>query len=212
MHRSRTLLISITAIVAVAAGMLAARAFVDTSSQSPALAKATLLTPPRPLPEFELEDHAKAVFDRARLRDHWSLLFFGFTRCPDICPTTLGALAQVEKSLSDLPKDQRPQIVLISVDPRRDTPEQLASYVKFFSSSFLGVTGTQQATDALTLALGVPVAMHRDPNSVSEDDYTVDHSAAIFLVDPHGALRALFSTPHAPAVIAADYRRIVANG
>ncbi len=144
----------------------------------------------------------------ARLKHRWSLLFFGFTHCPDVCPTTLGMLAQTEKALANLPDERRPQIVLISVDPQRDTPQQLASYVKFFSPSFTGVTGTQDAIDDFARALGVPVAISPTDNG----DYTVDHSAAIFLVDPDGAMRALFSTPHSPAIIADDYRRIVDAG
>lgn len=187
--------------------MLLARSLLGTGgSPQLGLAKATLLTPPRPLPDFELLDQSGAAFDPARLKNRWSLLFFGFTHCPDVCPTTLGVLAQAEKSLADLPADRRPQVILVSVDPKRDTPQQLASYVKFFSPAFTGVTGTQQSIDAFTRSLGVPVMITPTANG----DYTVDHSAAIFLIDPDGAMRALFSTPHEPTVIASDYRRIVA--
>jgi protein SCO1/2 len=96
--------------------------------------------------------------------------------------------------------------VLVSVDPQRDTPQQLASYIKFFSASFVGVTGPQASIDSFTRALGVPVAKTPTQNG----DYTVDHSAAIFLIDPNGAMRALFSTPHLANIIADDYQRIVA--
>jgi protein SCO1/2 len=208
MARNQSLLVAAAVgIVAIAAGMLLARSLVDVGSGAqPALAKATLLTPARPLPEFALTDHTGAAFDPSRLKNHWSLLFFGFTRCPDVCPTTLGMLAQVEKSLADLPAAQRPQVVLVSVDPQRDTPAQLASYVRFFSPSFTGVTGSQDAIDGLTRALGVPVAIGKTANG----DYTVDHSGALFLIDPQGGMRALFSMPHEPMAIADDYRRIVA--
>jgi protein SCO1 len=202
-------LAAVVAIVAIAAGMLLARTiFSDSGSQQPGLVRATVLTPARPLPEFELIDQDSASFTPKRLKDHWSLLFFGFASCPDVCPTTLAMLAQVEKSLADLPAQQRPQIVLVSVDPKRDTPDQLAAYVKFFSPSFTGVTGTPAAIDDFTRALGVPVAISPNDNG----GYTVDHSAAIFLIDPSGSMRALLSTPHAADVIAADYRRIVAAG
>lgn len=196
-------------IVAIAGGMLLARSLMDVGSGTePAVVKATVLTPARPLPEISLVDQAGAEFDGSRLKNRWSLLFFGFTRCPDVCPATLGVLAQVNKSLADLPAGARPQVVLVSVDPQRDTPEQLAAYVRFFDPSFTGVTGTQNAIDAFTRALGVPFAISKTANG----DYTVDHSAAIFLIDPRGAMRALFSTPHEPAVIASDYRRIVDAG
>lgn len=210
MARNPTFLIAAAVgIVAIAGGMLLARSLMEVGSGAqPAVVKATVLTPARPLPEIALIDQAGAEFDGSRLKNRWSLLFFGFTRCPDVCPTTLGMLAQVAKSLADLPPGERPQIVLVSVDPQRDTPQQLAAYVRFFDPSFTGVTGTQHAIDSFTRALGVPVAISKTGNG----DYTVDHSAAIFLIDPQGALRALFSTPHESAVIAADYRRIVAAG
>jgi len=208
MSRTHSIVIAaVIAIVAIAGGMLSARALLSGGGQQLALERATALSPPRPVPEFTLTDDSGDTFDRSRLKDRWSLLFFGFTHCPDVCPTTLGMLAQTEKQLADLPPELKPQVVLVSVDPQRDTPQQLASYVKFFSRSFTGVTGTPDAIDDFTRAMGVPVAIGSpDANG----NYSVDHSAAIFLINPDGALRALFSTPHTPAVIAADYRRLVA--
>ena len=154
MSRIRSIaLATVVAIVAIAGGVLLARAMLGNNDGVQLdLAKATLLRPPRALPEFTFTDHTGADFVPARLQNHWSLLFFGFTHCPDVCPTTLGMLAQTEKTLADLPAEQRPQIVLVSVDPQRDSPEQLASYVRFFSPSFTGVTGSQEAIDKFTRA------------------------------------------------------------
>ena len=207
MSRKQSIAVAaVVAIVAVAGGMLLARAlFTSQGSTQLALAKATLLTPPRPLPEFELVDQDGSPFTQAQLRGHWSVLFFGFTHCPDVCPTTLGVLAKTRQALSDLPDELQPHVVLVSVDPKRDTPQQLASYVKFFDSSFTGVTGTERSIDEFTRAIGVPVAITPTQNG----DYSVDHSAALFLIDPQGNMRALFSTPHVVSVIADDYRRIV---
>ena len=207
MSRNQSIVVAaIVAIVAVASGMLLARALLNPQGSSQlGLAKATLLTPPRPLPEFTLTDQDGRTFDLSKLRERWSLLFFGFTHCPDVCPTTLGVLARTEQELADLAPELRPHVVFVSVDPKRDSPQQLASYVKFFSPDFTGVTGTQQSIDDFTQALGVPVAITPTENG----DYSVDHSAAIFLIDPQGAMHALFSTPHVASEIAADYRRIV---
>lgn len=193
------------AIVAIAGGMLLSRALLDRTA-GPTLAKATLLEPARPLPPMAFVDQQGQPFGPERLRGHWSILFFGFTHCPDVCPTTLALLAQVEKQLTDLPTEQRPQIILMSVDPARDTPEQLAGYVKSFSPTFTGVTGEQAAMHEFALKLGVPVAI----TQLSGGGYTVDHSAAIFIVDPSGSLRALSSTPHNVPIIASDFRSIVA--
>lgn len=198
-------LAALVAIVAIAAGMLLSRAVLDRSG-GPTLAKATLIDPARPLPPMTFLDQQGQPFGPERLRGHWSILFFGFTHCPDVCPTTLALLAQVEKQLADLPSGQRPHIVLVSVDPQRDTPERLAQYVKSFSPTFTGITGEQQAMHEFALKLGVPVAISQLPGG----NYTVDHSAALFVVDPSGALKALFSTPHQVPVIAEDYRSLLA--
>jgi protein SCO1 len=207
MSRTRSIAFGVAiAIVAVAAGMLLSRALTSRTSQSThaALASGTLLNPARPLPEFSLNDHAGQPFGAERLRGRWSLMFFGFTSCPDVCPTTLGLLAQVEKRLADLPSEERPQVILVSVDPQRDTPEQLASYVKFFSPSFVGVTGAEAAIKQFTRAMGVPVAI----TPTGGGSYTVDHSAAVFVINPAGELRALFSPPLSPDALAADLRRL----
>lgn len=192
-------------IVAIAAGMLLSRALLDRSA-GPTLAKATLIDPARPLPPLAFIDQNGQPFSPEQLRGHWSILFFGFTSCPDVCPTTLALLAQVEQKLADMPTEQRPHIVLVSVDPKRDTPERLAQYVKSFSPTFTGITGEQDAIHEFALKMGVPVAISQQPGG----NYTVDHSAAIFVVDPNGALRALSSTPHEVPIIAEDYRSIVA--
>ncbi|WP_161811487.1 SCO family protein [Steroidobacter agaridevorans] len=207
MSRAKSIgLAALVAIVAIAAGMLLSRALLDRSG-GPTLAKATLIDPARPLPPMAFVDQDGQPFGPEQLRGHWSILFFGFTYCPDICPTTLALLAQVEKKLTDMPAEQRPHIVLVSVDARRDTPERLAQYVKSFSPTFTGITaGDQAAVEEFALKMGVPVAISEQPGG----NYTVDHSAAIFVVDPNGALRALSSTPHEVPIIAEDYRSIVA--
>jgi len=206
MSRAKSIgLAALVAIVAIAAGMLLSRSLLDRSG-APTLAKATLLDPARPLPPMAFIDQNGQPFGLEQLRGHWSILFFGFTFCPDVCPTTLALLAQVEKKLGDLPAEQRPHIVLVSVDPRRDTPERLAQYVKSFSPTFTGITGEQTAVQEFALKMGVPVAITEQ----ADGNYTVDHSAAIFVIDPNGALRALSSTPHEVPIIAEDYRSIVA--
>ena len=205
MSRIRSIALgAVVAIVALAAGLLLSRALLTRAPQAPALATGTVLTPSRPLPTVAFTDQDGAAFDGARLQGRWSLLFFGFTSCPDVCPATLTLLAQVEEQLADLPAERRPQIVLVSVDPQRDTTEQLAKYVRFFSPTFIGVRAEESEIDEFTRNLGVPVA--RTPTG--EGAYTVDHSATIFAIDPLGRMRALFSPPHQAAALAADLRRL----
>ncbi|MCI0436838.1 MAG: SCO family protein, partial [Gemmatimonadetes bacterium] len=173
----------------------------------PVLEQATLLSAARPLPSLTLTDHAGRDFGRDRLLGHWTLMFFGFTHCPDVCPTTLATLAQARKLLADLPLSDRPAIVLVSVDPARDTPDALAQYVGHFDAEFVGVTGRPAAIEVLTRELGVAVLA-----GVPADDgsYTVDHTAAIFLIDASASFAAVFGGSHAADLIARDYRRIVA--
>lgn len=208
MSRTRSIALgAVVAIVALLAGALISHVLLQSSDTQPALVSGTLLEPARPLPPLEFIDQARQPFDAGRLQGRWTLMFFGFTSCPDVCPTTLATLAQTEKLLGDLPGAQRPQVVFVSVDPQRDTPEQLASYVQFFDPGFVGITATQERIERFTREMGVVVAI----TPLEGGGYTVDHSAAIFLVDPNGAMRALFSAPHSAQQLAADYRKVVSH-
>jgi protein SCO1/2 len=206
MSRTQTIaLAALVAIVAIAAGILSARWVLQRQAGAQlGVATATVLSPPRPLPPLDLVDQDNRPFDTSRLRGGWSLLFFGFTSCPDVCPVTMAALAQTSKLLADLPQELRPRVVMISVDPERDTPERLAGYVRAFDPTFVGATGTKAAVDELALRIGVVIAKR----PTDGENYSVDHSSQVFLIDPDGALRALFSAPHTPKLIAEDYRRI----
>jgi protein SCO1/2 len=168
---------------------------------------ALILASPRPLPGFSLIDHAGAPFDRERLEGHWTLMFFGFTHCPDVCPTTMFMLARVVEQLGDLSAQDIPRVVMVTVDPNRDTPEALASYVPYFDPAFVGVTGDMPQILGLTQALGVAFAY--SPIEGSEGEYAVDHTASIFLVDPAGRLAAIFGAPHSADDIVDDYHLIL---
>jgi len=194
-------------LVAALAGAATAWITIKRPGAPPALERATMLDVARPLPQFELVDQAGRAFQRASLRGQWTLMFFGFTNCPDVCPTTLAELAEVRRKLKDLPAGDLPAVVFVSVDPNRDTSEALGRYVAHFDPQFLGVSGPPAAIEALTRDLGVAVFI----GPPSEDgNYTVDHSAAIFLIDPSAAFTAVFGSPHLSDVIARDYRRIIA--
>jgi len=209
MSRNQTIVISLVAIVAAAAGALLARGmFADSGVPQAAMTAGTVLDPPRALPTFTLVDQDENPATNDSLRGRWTLLAFGFTNCPDVCPATLTQLAQLKKTLADLPEGERPHVVLITADPERDTPQQLRTYVKFFDPTFAGLTGSPEAVERFTRELGVPVAITKSSNGA----YTVDHSAAIFLINPDAQFRALFSAPHDINKIGADYRLIVEHG
>jgi protein SCO1/2 len=194
------------AVAGALAGVATAFFLTRTDPAPPALERATLFETSRPLPEIALRDQSERAFGLERMRGRWTLLFFGFTNCPDICPTTLATLAEARRQLADLPPEEIPDVVLATVDPARDTPAVLARYVAHFDPSFTGITGSAESIGALTRDLGVAVMIGAP---AGDGSYTVDHSAAIFLIDPAAAFTALFSTPHDASVIARDYRRIV---
>jgi protein SCO1/2 len=171
------------------------------------LATGTYLSPERALPDFSLIDQRGQHFGPRDLKGHWSLVFFGYTNCPDFCPTTLATLAAMEKNLRAAGTATRPRVVFISVDAKRDTPEQLAKYVPYFDPEFIGVTAADQPSiEALARRLGVAVAL----TPTAGGGYTVEHSAEIFVIDPVGKLAAVLTGPFTAAALQADFDRIVA--
>jgi protein SCO1/2 len=164
----------------------------------PAVSAAVLYPQPRAIPAFALTRSDGTPFTQADLAGAWTLLFFGFTHCPDVCPTTLATLRDVGKALPPA-LASRVRMTFVSVDPERDTPQRAGEYARFFSPTIVAATGGKAELDALTAALGVLYV--KVPQGA---DYTVDHTASILLVDPEGRLRGLFRTPHDAARIAAD--------
>jgi len=173
------------------------------------LTTGTYLSPRRALPDFSLIDQRGRTFGPSNLRGHWSMLFFGYTNCPDFCPTTLTALAAMEKRLRASGAAVRPQVIFMSMDAKRDTPQQLAKYVPYFDPEFIGVTAADQpAIEAIARKLGVGVSIEPKPDG----SYTVYHSGAIFVLDPGGALAAILTGPFTVDALQADFQRIVAAG
>lgn len=157
------------------------------------------------MPEFALTDHLGRPFTRANLTDGWTLLFFGYTQCPDICPTTLSNLAQMMKQLSPAAQ-QRVRVVFVSVDSDRDTPATVAEYVSHFDSRFTGITGhTDEQLQALTQPLNVFYEYEKseNENGTSISGYQVNHVASVLLIDPHGHLVADAAPPHTAATFTA---------
>ena len=174
------------------------------------LTSGTLLSPPRSINPFQLKDDHNKPFTQANLLRHWNLVFFGFTNCPELCPTTLSTLNQAYKNLQTNHLPVLPQIIFISVDPKRDTPERINRYLSSFNPAFIGATGKKKQIDELVRDFNIVyVEIAQKGNQANE--YTIDHSGAILLIDPAGQLYAVFSTPHDAANIAKDFTMIVDN-
>jgi protein SCO1/2 len=190
--------------------VLAAGGFVAASIWSPkpplVLASGTILAPARPLADFSLIDNQGRSFGAANLRGHWSLMFFGYTDCPDYCPTTLTTLAALEKQLRAAKTVAPPQVIFVSVDAKRDTPAQLNQFVPNFDPEFIGLTAASQpAIEALAKKWGVAVNIQYAANG----NYIVDHSTEIFVIDPAGNLAAILTGPFTVDALQSDFRRIV---
>lgn len=154
------------------------------------------------LPEFVLRG-PRGEFRNADLLGHWTFMFFGYTQCPDICPTALALMKEIKAiAVSPAPTFK---VVFVSVDPRRDTDELLRHYLAAFDASFIGVSGSDEALHPLTQALKVDYRRHdeKDPRN-----YTVDHGAAIHLIDPQGRPAAAFPPPQQAATLAAELARL----
>ncbi len=166
---------------------------------------ATLVSDDKPLPPFRLESPRGPVTEQ-NLVGHWTYMFFGYTQCPDVCPSALALLADVEKRIAaQAGPERRPAVLFVSVDPRRDTMQLLGNFVPAFDPSFLGATGPDDQLAPLTKDLGV--YYHRN-DAKDTRHYSVDHTAAIYLIDPKARLRAIFSDSHDPAQVAADTLKI----
>lgn len=167
---------------------------------------AVLLQTPRKFSEFELTDHRGQPFGSAELTGKWSLLFFGFTHCPDICPTTMAAAAKMYEALEPEEKEQL-QIVLVSLDPERDTTEKLSQYVPYFNADFIGATGNQYVL--LKLAAELNVAFSKVP--LENGGYTIDHGANMVLVNPYGHYHGFFKPPFEERNMRMAWRSIMAT-
>lgn len=135
----------------------------------------------RVLPDFQLVDHNNQIFTAKNLENHWSLVFVGYTYCPDICPTTLAELKGIYPELQKIPTDSAIQVVLLSVDPKRDTPQRLSEYINFFHPDFIAVSGEHAQLFPLVRAMGMMYSMSE---STDNPNYLVDHSSSVVVVNP----------------------------
>ncbi|MGL6162249.1 SCO family protein [Microbulbifer sp.] len=168
---------------------------------------AVKLERPRILDEFELLADSGGVFRTAEdLGGRWTLVFFGFTHCPDICPTTLATLDSFYQSLDEETRADT-DILLVSVDPKRDTPEKLHDYVRYFNEDFRGVTG--EFLDLKRFANQLNVPFNKVP--LEDGQYTIDHGSQVVLINPRGHYHAFFSAPLDPAKMKLTYRSMRAT-
>jgi protein SCO1/2 len=190
--------VAAVAVAAAFAGVYVAR--LVNQPAVPSLESGTSFPNPRPLAEFNLIDTQGAASSPATLRSHPTLVFFGFTHCPDVCPTTLALLSSVQKQVA-MPGLK---VALISVDPERDTPEQLGRYISSFGGDLIGLTGTAPEISKTMKSFGVAASRVELPGG----SYTMDHSATVFALDAGARIVAVFTPPFNAAALARDITRL----
>lgn len=158
-----------------------------------------LYSQPRALPAFSLQQSDGTAFTPDELRGHWTVIFLGFTHCPDVCPTTLTDLAAAQKSWQTIPSHSRPRLLFVSVDPERDSPEHIGSYTAYFHPDTLAATAPEPALHDFATRLGM--VYMKVPQA---DGYSMDHSSTLVVIDPQGRQAGLIRQPLIPAEIASD--------
>ncbi len=198
----------------------------EQTAKAPQTRSAFVLPEAATISDFSLSHVELGSYDIEATRGKWSLLFFGYTHCPDVCPTELFMLSEMMRALEQDPGavSQSPQVVFVSVDPKRDSLQHLQQYAGFYHPDFIGVTSEQATIDRLCESLGVfyervyykdGKALDLEPSMPVPEDlsdsYLINHSASILLVNPAGKLHAVFAPPHDPQTIISDLAAIQAG-
>lgn len=198
--------IVILALLALVGGYYAGNMF---KHEAPPPVLASVLEPPKEIRPFELTGGDGENFTLENFKGQWTLVYFGYTYCPDICPTTLTDIARVYNRLADRPEiTEELKTLLISVDPARDTPERLQDYVTFFRDDYLAATGDKEAIDQIAKDFSAYYKIHEpDENG----NYPVDHSSIVSLVNPDGRIRAIFINVAESPQVASDLAGIIGS-
>ncbi len=199
-------LITVVAVIAMVAGIWFGQPKEKSNRLVDVGPGAVLMPQSRPLVDFNLIGQNGKPFTKETIRGKWYFVFFGYTYCPDVCPVALNNFREV-KAIMKQKGDSLEDVgfLFVSVDPERDTPERLGSYVEYFDPGFMGATGSESELQMLTRQMGV---VYRKVEGKSKDDYLVDHSAGVFLLNPDVNLQAYFTAPHDPLKVVQAFRKI----
>ena len=154
--------------------------------------------------EFEVKNQGDQLYSKNDLKNQWTILFFGYTNCPDVCPTTIFKLGQIKQQISKELPNVNLQILFITLDPERDSTERLREYLGFFDPSMTGLTG--EITKIVELTSNLSVFFQRINK---EDGYDFNHTASIFLINPKAQLKASFSPASSIDMLAEDIKKVV---
>jgi len=206
--------VTLILVVALAAGLglwAAQRWFAQGRGAAPALQTVRLFDQPRALPPFSLRQSDGTPLAPGELHGHWTLVFLGFTHCPDVCPTTLAELAQAQHAWQALPEATRPRVLFVSVDPDRDTPEHTGEYAHGFDRDTLAATADTATLEAFARSLSMVFVKVPPSTGAPADQYSVDHSASIAVLDPQARMAGVIIPPLQPQAIAADLQALATS-
>lgn len=202
---NRTTLIILVVALAGGLGLLASQHFLaDRAAPGPELQAVQLFPEPRSLPAFALQQSDGTQLVPGELNGHWTLVFLGFTHCPDVCPTTLATLAQAQKQWAGLPDSVRPRVLFVSVDPERDTPDRIGEYAHAFHRDTLAATADIPSLEAFARSLSLVFMKAPSPEGAPGGQYSVDHSSALAVLDPRGRMAGVIQQPFDPGAVATD--------
>ena len=203
---NRSILIVLVIALAAGLGLVASQRWFgrNDAPPRPELQTVRLFPQARELPPFALQQSDGTQLVPGELHGHWTLVFLGFTHCPDVCPTTLADLSRAQKEWETLPEARRPRVLFVSVDPERDSPDRIGEYAAFFHRDTLAATADIPSLEAFARSLSLVFMKVSGPDGAPEDAYTIDHSAALAVLDPEGRMAGVVQAPLEPAAIAAD--------
>lgn len=209
---NRTTIIVLVVALAAGLGLWASQRYFahPPAAQWPQTQAVRLFEPPRELPAFSLRQSDGTQLVPGELKGHWTLVFLGFTHCPDVCPMTLAQLSQAQKQWESIPEAIRPRVLFVSVDPERDSPDRIGEYAHAFHSDTLAATANVPALENFASSLSMVFVKVPAPEGAPTDQYSVDHSASMAVLDPQGRMSGLVQPPFDPAAIAADMAALTA--
>lgn len=205
-NRVTITVVALVAIVALVAGIFFAQNLSKAKKIKAEKFHGTLLSQARDVNSFELEGTRGVLFNNDSLKGHWTMMFFGFTNCGYLCPTTMAKLGNMYRLLEKRHVANLPDVVMISIDPERDTLNALKHFAQAFHPNFKGARAEKSSIKKMTRELGIAYAKVALPNKKDAESYDIEHTGTILLFNPEGKLTAFFTTPHDAKALAEDYQ------
>ncbi|AHE67954.1 SCO family protein [Legionella oakridgensis] len=197
--------IALVAFVALVSGLFVSQYMHKKKKIDESQFHGTLLNHPREVNSFALTGIDEQPFNNAKLQGQWTMMFFGFTNCGYLCPTTMAELGKMYRLLEEKGAKTLPKVVMISIDPQRDDLEKLAHYVHAFNSNFYGARGDKSTIKAMTREMGIAYAKVALKDNKDSENYDIEHTGTVLLFNPQGQLIAFFTVPHQADSLANDY-------